>query len=64
MIGENIRKRREALGISQENLATKSGCHRNYIGLLERGERNPSILRLLAICKALDIELSKIVSQK
>ena len=61
IIGENIRKRRESFGMSQEELGIKSGCHRNYIGLLERGERNPSILKLLTICNVLEIDISKVI---
>lgn len=43
MFGENLRKHRKAMGISQEDLAEKAGLHRTYIGSVERGERNVSI---------------------
>lgn len=51
--GRNVRRLREDDGISQEKLAARARCHRNYIGLVERGERNPSLTRIIAIGKAL-----------
>lgn len=40
IVGNNIKKYRKKLGISQEELAEKAGLHRTYIGSIERGERN------------------------
>ena len=50
--GNLLRAIREEVGLSQENLALKAGLHRNYIGILERGEQNPSLLVMLKISKA------------
>lgn len=53
--GRAIRVRREALGISQEELADRAGLHRTYIGDVERGERNISLVNILKLAKALGV---------
>ena len=57
-IGKNIRKEREAQGLSQENLADLVGIDRTYIGGIERGERNVAALNLVRIALALNIEVA------
>lgn len=52
---KKIRSFREAQGISQEKLAEKSGLHRTYIGMVERTERNPSLLCIYKIANGLGI---------
>jgi transcriptional regulator with XRE-family HTH domain len=52
IFGENLRRRRQALGISQEELAEKAGLHRTYIGSVERGERNVSIDNMDRLARA------------
>ena len=59
-LGLAIRKRRETLGLSQESLAEASDCHRNYIGIVERGVQNITIDMLTRFadglkCKAGDL---------
>jgi len=51
-----------ARNLSQEELASKAGVHRTYLGGIERGERNPSLKNIAAIAKALDITLSELFS--
>ena len=63
-IGINIRKRRDALGLSQEALAHESGIHRTYISGLERGIRNPTVTIVQSIAVALDISPSKLLEEK
>lgn len=53
LVAENIRLRRQKLGISQEALADKSGLHRTYIGAIERCERNITINTLAKVALAL-----------
>jgi ribosome-binding protein aMBF1 (putative translation factor) len=58
LFGERIRELRKAKGISQEELADKASLHRTYIGMIERGEKNISIINIEKIAKSLDIQLN------
>lgn len=58
--GEKLRQLRLARGLSQEELAFRSGVHRTYLGGIERGKRNPSLKNLAAIAKALGVPLSQL----
>lgn len=61
-IGNNIRWLRLYLKLSQEELAHKSNLDRTYVGGIERGERNPTILNIKKIADALDVPIEKILS--
>lgn len=52
-LGEAIRERRLQLGLSQEKLAEVADVHRNYIGKVERGEQNLTVMNLFRIADAL-----------
>ena len=54
--GAVIKARRDALGISQEELADRTGLHRTYIGGIEQGRRNLSLLNILKVAKALAVK--------
>lgn len=56
--GKRLRELRLSQNLTQEDLAEKSGLHKNYIGMIERGERNPSLVNLKIISKSLNLELS------
>lgn len=55
LFGQIVRELREAKGLSQEAFAEKIAIHRTYIGGIERGERNPTLLMIRRIADALDI---------
>ena len=58
ILGQNIRERRLASNLSQEELAFKISSARNYVGCIERGEKSPSINILLDIAKVLNCKIS------
>ncbi|HEV7736669.1 MAG TPA: helix-turn-helix transcriptional regulator [Chlamydiales bacterium] len=51
--GQQVRKRRYDLDISQEKLAELADLHHNYVGSVERGERNIALENIVALAKAL-----------
>lgn len=53
--GKAVREARERLELSQERAAELAHIHRTYMGGIERGERNPSLINILAIAKALQV---------
>lgn len=60
-VGAKVRKLREAKGWSQEELGFKSGLHRNYVGGIERGERNVAIVNVAKLAKALGVRPSELL---
>jgi transcriptional regulator with XRE-family HTH domain len=60
-LGEGIRARRNALGISQEGLADRSGVHWTFVGQVERGERNLSLQNLLKLAAGLGVDPGELV---
>jgi transcriptional regulator with XRE-family HTH domain len=61
VLGERIRERREALGLSQESLAERSGVHWTFLGQVERGRRNLSLHNLLKIAAGLSADPADLV---
>lgn len=61
LLGEAIRKRRLALGLTQEQLAEKADLHWTYISGIERGRRNVSIVNLYHIAVALGVRVRDLV---
>lgn len=59
--GNKVRELRIAKGLSQEILAQKSGLHRTYIGGIERGERNISLINIEKIANVFDISMASLM---
>jgi transcriptional regulator with XRE-family HTH domain len=59
--GLRLRAKRDMLGISQEELADRSGIHRTYVSQLERGLKSPSLSTLYALALALSIDVIDLV---
>ncbi len=62
--GHNLRSIREAQGLSQEGLAFECNLHRTYISGVERGVRNPTILMLDKITKALKVPPADLLKEE
>lgn len=58
--GKRVREVRTKEGLSQEKLGFESGLDRTYISGIERGERNPSLINIGKIAKALKVSLEKL----
>ena len=56
--GDAVRDRREALGMTQEDLADKARIHRTYVSDVERGSRNVSLINIERLTAALAISMS------
>lgn len=62
--GIKIRELRTAINLSQEELSFKTGFHRTYIGMIERGERNISLTNIAVFAKAFDLDISELLCFK
>ena len=61
IVGSNVRRLRKDKSWTQEQLAFEARLDLTYIGGIERGRRNPSILALARIAEALDADLSELI---
>ena len=59
--GVHLRKLRQEKKLTQEELADKAGMHFTYIGQIERGKRNPSLVNLHKLAKALKVSAGQLL---
>jgi len=59
--GRRLRELRVLKGLTQEQLASVSGLDRSYVGGVERGERNVSLLNLHRLAQALEVTLQELL---
>lgn len=59
-LGKNLKKYRLQKKLTQEQLAEKVGIHPTYVGKLESGKNNPSVLMMYKFSRVLDIDLDKL----
>jgi transcriptional regulator with XRE-family HTH domain len=60
-LGNAIRRRRAAAGLSQEALAAAARVHPTYVSLLERGLRDPKLSSVAKVARALGVSAAKLV---
>lgn len=60
IFAHRVRTLREQQGLSQEKLAERAGLHRTYIGMVERFERNPSLVCIYKIANGLGVHVSQL----
>jgi len=56
--GNKVREERKNLGLSQEELASRAGVHRTYIGMIERAEKNITLENIEKIVKTFHLKFS------
>ncbi len=59
--GKKVRDERLKLGLSQEDLASRAKVHRTYIGMIERAEKNITLINIEKISKALGISSNELI---
>lgn len=63
LVAWNLRRLRVARGISQDDLALTADIERAYVGHLERGSRNPTVLSLEKLSHALEVHISELFKE-
>ncbi|NJL62286.1 MAG: helix-turn-helix transcriptional regulator [Methylacidiphilales bacterium] len=61
--GQKIREERLKKNLSQEQLADRAGVHRTYIGMIERAEKNITLINIQKIAKALEIQIAYLFAE-
>ena len=61
--GQRVRNERLKQGFSQEELAEKASLHRTYIGMIERAEKNITLINIEKIALALEVSLEELLKE-
>lgn len=61
--GQRVRNERLKQGFSQEELAEKASLHRTYIGMIERAEKNITLINIEKIARALEVSLEELLKE-
>ncbi len=61
IFGQRVKKLRQSKKITQDQFAKLCNLHKNYIGMIERGERNPSLINIEIIACAFDVSISELM---
>ena len=61
--GQRVRELRKEKNLSQEELSYKADLHRTYIGMIERAEKNITLINIEKIAKALDVEIKELFNE-
>jgi transcriptional regulator with XRE-family HTH domain len=64
ILARNVRRLRQAIGMSQEELAARAQLHRTYISSVERHERNVSLANIFRIAGALGVTASSLLEDE
>jgi transcriptional regulator with XRE-family HTH domain len=59
--GQRVREVRKDKGLSQEELAHKADLHRTYIGMIERAEKNITLINIEKIANALEVDINNLI---
>ena len=62
-VGLNLKRLRQERGLSQEAFAFQAGLHRTYVSGVERGVRNPTVVVLEALARALDVPTFRLLEE-
>lgn len=63
VFGQRLRQLRLERGLSQEKLAELADLHRNYVGGIERGERNVALVNIVKLAHALNVKPAKLIER-
>ena len=59
--GKKIKEERLKNNLSQEDLAERAGVHRTYVGMIERGEKNITLINIKKLSEALGLSISELL---